>query len=400
MKIMFAVATYWPSQDGVANVTQYLAEGLAVHGHEVYVLTSATVLGDSRFPNKESHNQVCIERFSIKVRWPLWIKGLNAESSKEAYKRKVLEFKPDVLIIVCAQTWPLDWACSFLDEIECPKVFYSHGYSGWKQKYQIQELLKQRNVIGVYAEWKAKRYFECLYKKLDKFDLILHLSEINSSYIYSERYGLKKNKVLENAVEDFFADMYIENRKDAFDRQTLQFLCVANYNDNKNQMMILKAFSEAKIKNASLHFVGSAKNEYLMDLQAYWNAHKQEEKQVVFHVQIPREQVYVLYQESQVYLCASKSENCPIVHREAAAIGMPIISTNVGDVSLFDGIILVNNQEEMKEQIERVWKDRGVLRQSSDKLYKYMSKKNIKVSDKVTWLENELENINQKSREK
>ena len=47
----------------------------------------------------------------------------------------------------------------------------------------------------------------------------------------------------------------------------------------------------------------------------------------------------------------------------------------------------------MKEQIERVWKDREILRQSSDKLYKYMRKKNIRISDKVTWLENELKNL-------
>ena len=37
MRILFAVPSYWPSQDGVANITGYLAGGLAERGHQVLV---------------------------------------------------------------------------------------------------------------------------------------------------------------------------------------------------------------------------------------------------------------------------------------------------------------------------------------------------------------------------
>ena len=39
MRILICAFTYWPAVDGVQNVTQYQAEGLAARGHDVTVLT-------------------------------------------------------------------------------------------------------------------------------------------------------------------------------------------------------------------------------------------------------------------------------------------------------------------------------------------------------------------------
>ena len=75
MRIFIAVPSYWPSQDGVANITGYLAEGLAKSGHDILVLTSAGNGGLQKLPNKEEHNKVNIERMRIYVRWPLKLKG-------------------------------------------------------------------------------------------------------------------------------------------------------------------------------------------------------------------------------------------------------------------------------------------------------------------------------------
>ena len=40
MKILITVSTYYPKNDGVQNVTQYLAEGLCKLGNDVTVITS------------------------------------------------------------------------------------------------------------------------------------------------------------------------------------------------------------------------------------------------------------------------------------------------------------------------------------------------------------------------
>ena len=83
MLILFAVPSYWPSQDGVANITGYLAEGLVKRGHEVLILTSAGNGGLQELPDKEEHNNVKIERMRIYVRWPLRLKGRDKESTKK-----------------------------------------------------------------------------------------------------------------------------------------------------------------------------------------------------------------------------------------------------------------------------------------------------------------------------
>ena len=71
MRVFIAVPSYWPSQDGVANITGYLAEGLARRGHEILVFTSAGNGGLQELPYQERHEGVLIERMRVFVRWPL-----------------------------------------------------------------------------------------------------------------------------------------------------------------------------------------------------------------------------------------------------------------------------------------------------------------------------------------
>ncbi len=83
MKVMFAVPCYWPSQDGVTQITKYLAEGLAERGHEVLAYTSTGNGGLQVLPGKEIHGGVSIERTRVYVRWPLRLKGRPKQHGEE-----------------------------------------------------------------------------------------------------------------------------------------------------------------------------------------------------------------------------------------------------------------------------------------------------------------------------
>lgn len=313
MKLMFAVPSYWPSQDGVAHITEYLAEGLTERGHEVLIYTSAGNGGLQILPEKESHAGVQIERTRVYVRWPLKMKGRDENSTKEKYYERICSYKPDVLIVVCSQTWTLDWLISYLDKIDCVKAFYSHGYSRLDNGNLWIEKLKHRNVVGVYEEWKIKRYYRKLYRIINKFDLAIYLSELNNSFLYAQKMGLTNGKVLENAIEDRFIAEDMRHSKESFYKPEIQFLYVANYNDNKNQDMLLKAFCDAKIENATLQLVGFEENAYLNMLREHLKQWLPEPttKKVVFNVHLSREQIYNLYKDSDVFVSTSKSENCP-----------------------------------------------------------------------------------------
>ncbi len=394
MRIMFAVPSYWPSQDGVATVTGYLAEGLAKRNHEVLIYTSAGNGGLQILPEQERHEGVMIERTRVYVRWPLQLRGRDDKSTRKKYYEKVCDFAPDVLIVVCAQTWTLDWIIPYLDKLSCAKVFYSHGYSRLENEGQIWEQFRHRNVLGMYENWKIRRYYLKLHRTLEKFDLAVYLSELNNSYLYSEEHKLTNGKVLENAIEDIFLDEYMIHAEESFFRQDIQYLYVANYNVNKNQDMLLKAFCMANIENAVLHLVGFEENDYLNMLRGHLGSWLPEDsdKRVMFHVGLSREAIYELYRSADVFVCTSRSENCPIVHCEAAATGMAVISTDVGDVKLKDGIILADTIEQITEAMERLYNDRRELSERGSRLRRYMLERKCRIDDKVDWLENELKN--------
>ena len=108
MKIMFAVPSFWPSQDGVANITGYLARGLAERGHEILIFTSAGKSGLQVLPESETYQGMRIERMRVEMRWPLKLKGRDEKSCPARYLEQIRKFSPDVLVVVCAQTWTLD----------------------------------------------------------------------------------------------------------------------------------------------------------------------------------------------------------------------------------------------------------------------------------------------------
>ncbi len=401
MKIMFAVPCYWPSQDGVTQITKYLAEGLAQRGHEVLVYTSTGNGGLQVLPEKEEHGGVRIERTRVYVRWPMKLKGRDKNSTPAKYIDRVKSFRPDALIVVCSQTWTLDWLIPALDQISCAKIFYSHGYSRLSRQNLIADKLKHRNVLGAYEEWKVCRYYRGLDRIIAKFDLAIYLSELNNSFLYAKEKGLTNGKILENAIEDAFLSEDLRHRRESFQRPDIQYLSIANYNDNKNQDMLLKAFCEADVENAVLQFAGFEENDYLQMLREHlkqWMP-RQSSKKVIFNVHLSRKQIYGLYRTSDVFVCTSRSENCPIVHCEAAATGMAVVSTNVGDVSLKDGIWLIEDVSQLRTAIEHLCSDREEIYTRGKKLRAYMLGRECRVTDKVNWLEKEIEAAVQKRRQ-
>ncbi len=390
MRIMFAVPCYWPSQDGVTIITAYLAQGLAAKGHEVSVLTSAGNGGLQELPEKENHEGVDITRMRIYTRWPLVIRGRDAKSSRKEYLRHIKEFAPDALVVVCAQTWTLDWIAPYLKELDCVKVFYSHGYSAWKEHYPYRELLRKRNLVGVWQNYLCKRYFERLHRWVRSFDRAIYLSEDNNAAAYAEKYGLTNGRVLKNAIDDRFFDE--DMRHGCEEKECVSYLFVANYNQNKNQEMLIRAFGEAKIGRSRLILVGFEQNAYYDSLQELIREKisERETKEVVFCTHVSRETVIGLYRTCDVFVCSSRSEIYPIVAHEAAATAMPIISTNVGIYAKIGGVYLVEDVGQMREAMETLYYDAQERARRGQAAYEWVCGQGCRIQDKVDWLEKDL----------
>lgn len=397
MRILLAVPSYWPSQDGVANITGYLAEGLAKRGHTVQVITSAGNGGLQELPKKERHEGVSIDRMRIYVQWPARLKGRDEESTREAYRKRIVDYRPEVLIVVCSQTWTLDWLEPYLDKISCPKIFYSHGYSRWLDKYPYWEKLKKKNVAGAWNLYLCKRYYDKLYQIIAKFDRAIYLSDTSNAFLYARQHNLQNSVILENAIDDvFFTEkmqhVYADNADGGSSALEIRYLFVANFSENKNHEMLIRAYADAEIGKSQLVFAAFEENEYsdyLRKLTADL-IDQQPDKQVVFHIHLPREEVVDLYRTCDVFVCPSKSETWSIVAHEAAATAMPIISTDVGIYREITGVCLVDDQHEMKEALEMLYDKPGERKIRGETARAWIADRHCRISDKVDRLEQEL----------
>lgn len=390
MRIMFAVPCYWPSQDGVTIITSYLASGLAAKGHDVFVITSAGNGGLQELPEEESHEGVKISRMRVHTRWPLFIRGRDKKSTKEAYWKAVREYAPDVLVVVCAQTWTLDWIMPCLKKLDCVKIFYSHGYSAWKKDDSYGEHLRRRDVIGAWMVYQRRRYFRKLYRYIRLFDRSIYLSEDNNAVLYADQYGLTNGRVLKNAIDDrFFEDAM---RHSFEEKECISYLFVANYNQNKNQEMLIRALGAAKIGKSRLILVGFEENAYYEHLQEVIREvlSGQADKEVLFYTHVSRDTVIDLYQTSDVFICSSLSENYPIVAHEAAAVGMPIISTNVGIYARISGAYIVEDLSQMQEAMEKLYHDAGERARRGNDAYEWVCGQGCRIQDKVDWFERDM----------
>lgn len=398
MRILFAVPSYWPSQDGVANITGYLAGGLAERGHQVLVFTSAGNGGLQQLPEREEHGKVQIERMRVYVRWPLRLKGRDEQSSKKAYLKRIETYQPDVLIVVCSQTWTFDWLKPYLDEVKCPKVFYSHGYSRWMAEYPYWEQLKKRNVLGALEQYLCKRYYDGLYKYIRKYDLAIYLSDQNNAAKYAKLHGLTNGRILENAIDDAFFEPGMKHEYTEREQEEIRFLFIANYSENKNHEMLIDAYSRADIGESSLIFAGFEENDYLSHLKAYTAKVIKEGsgKKVLFHVHLERGQIIDLYRRADVFVCPSKSETWSIVAHEAAAVAMPIISTDVGIYGEISGAVIIGNVEEMKGALEQLYLSWEERKCRGELAYKWLCSRQCRTKDKIDALESELKRLTMK----
>lgn len=384
MRILIAVHTYYPDKNGVQIVTEYIAEGLAKH-NDVLVVTNMK----EGYKRSENFINVNIKRLNIK-KYNNFFYG-----EKKLFFRTLKNFKPDVLICVCTQSWPFDWMRNKIKKLNCITILYTHGYSALLKEYPLlYDIIHFKfNAFRYHFRWKI--YYALAYKHIAEYDCAIYLSEKNISSWYAREKELKNSAILGNAVEDIFFENSVLCRIAKGKRNKhIRFIYVANYDDNKNQIFLLRAFYKANLSSSELVFIGSKKNEYF-DLLC-----KEKErldtlfsmKQIFFYVGLEREEIPKFLEQADVFVCSSKKEEYPIMLCEAAAKGLPIISSNVGHASDMDGCMVVDSEEMMIEAMVRLYSSEEERIRRGECLRNY-AMKNYRICDKVDWIEKKIDEL-------
>lgn len=344
VRILICSFTFSPQANGVAEVVREQAIGLAARGHAVTVATEH----DSRRAAMEPLPGVTIREFKI----PRHLRPGEHLKAVDEYQRFLISTDAEVVFCHCWECWATDLAMPVLSRSPARKVMVSHGFPSliWNRQPRFpwgwgQWLRKQPYV------WRLPRY-------LRTFDHIVFLSgRVDFGRFFDHwmlaRCGGPAWSVIPNGT---WPERFAEGRLDFRARHHLseEFLVlnVSLYAINKNQEATLRAFSESRIVNAVLIFIGNELNDYARHLQQLESRLEfGAGSRVLFLEKQDREHIRAAYQAANLVMLTSKGECQPLVLLDAMACGKPFLSTDVGCVSEMPGGLTVRRSAELASHL-------------------------------------------------
>jgi len=333
MKILHAVESYYPSVSGAPEVVRHLSERMVAMGHDVTIATR-------KLPNRKSltHNGVKVLEFDIR---PTSTHGMSTVTGLAGDTKKYQDFLKkggfDVVMTYAAQQWTTDLMLPILDDIKAVKVMVPCGYSGLYDPMY-------------------KDYFKELPKYLRKFDATVYLAENYRDINFARQHKLKNTHLIPNgADENEFTNLPSKSEKkklrDKYGIKGLMLMTIANYTGEKGHQELAYLFKRLPVASATLVSAGtitpSVGSYDIFKVQAdRINASsKFPGKKVLMIDGTKRAQVRELLMCADLFIFFSNIEASPLVLFEAAAAGVPFISTPSGNSAEIarwtgDGIIV------------------------------------------------------------
>ena len=376
MKVLFCTFSYYPNKDGVQFVTQYQAEGLAKLGHEVTVITN-------NFSNNKEKNKIYNGVKIIRI--DAYTDNMMDFGNKNEYQKLVIEQSKinDIIICVCPETWPTDWAIPIQENIKCKKVILLHGmYEFDLSNVRLAPYSIIKKIIGN-IRWGF--FYKKNIKNIRKFDGFIHLHEKDYSYKYYLKKKTDNNYVLYNAVED---NLFLDN----VPKENI-IINVGTYCKNKNQLQCLEVFYQSNLKNYKLVLIGKPRNKYYEKIM---ERKKQLDRKYGFHEveimsDISRDETVKWIKKAKIYLLTSFSEKFPVSLLEGMSVKCPFVSTDVGIVKYLPGGIVGKNQKQLIEGLN-FFVNENNYQQYSQEAYAFATK-NCRMDVQVKKLENIIKEL-------
>ena len=350
MKVLLTTFTYPPFADGCSEAAKVVAHGLARLGHSVVVATTF-------HPERKLESSLVnprVMQFNISGT-SNWRKPVRGEITK--FQKFLCDFDGDLIIFETWDAWPTCLATPLFNQIKAKKVLRSHGFASqtWVPHARFPWGL------GVWLG--GLPLLIGLPWRMRGFDRLVFLSRQHDfgrffDHRIARLTGFKKISVIPNgAFAREFNDDHLPDFRVEFNIGSgLMLLCVANYCDRKNQLLAVRAFRRARLKDATLVCIGSEVNEYAEMVKRLDEELRVEfpEGRVVLLEKLSRAQTCAAYQAADFFVLAAKAETQPIVLLEAMASRTPWISTDTGCVAELPGGLVVRSAAELTEKIKEM----------------------------------------------
>ncbi len=330
MRILHLTHHYPPSISGVSNVLAAISERLAQRGHEVHVISS-------RSRGTASHevlNGVSIRRFDVTGNA---VRGLRGEVRE--YVETVLNFPGDVVVIHCAQAWPLDALLPSLQRVKPAVVYVGHGLTLGDPMYD--------------------EYFNRLAQALRDVNRMVALSAILEEVPFWVQHGLDEPVIIPNGVDIAAFNSSRQNVRAKWGIGERPWLVsVSNHSPVKGHHRLFEVARRIceELPEATTTVIGDpypAKKWRLGRLGVKggcWypcRLRAAVTPGVSLRWNVPRAGVVSAVQEADLVLITSTREASPLVVLESMAAGTPWVSFDVGCVREHVGGVVVHSSEEM-----------------------------------------------------
>jgi L-malate glycosyltransferase len=356
MKIAILSVTYPPRWIGGEELaTRYIAEGLAARGHEIHVVTSF----DKNISHTSTENGVAVHRIVYKT--PRLVSDYHFQA------RALLALsgiRPDIVVIemlyICI--------CGLLVKkmLEIPYVVCGHGSD-----------------VYLPATWDQRLTRKLRAAALETADAITALGPAMQARI-RQLWGVKSTIIPNGVYPTRFAQL---NRHEARDVVGLKeegtfIIYVGALRTVKGVEYLLTAMKSITERDPSVRLliVGEgAERQKLEGLVRNLGL----ERAVQFTGRVANEDIPYYLSASDLFVLPSLSEGFPITLLEAMASGLPIVATNVGDISTFvennvNGFLVEPGRaSEIAERVLQLLQDR--------RLNEYMAQNNLTKAKLFSW---------------
>jgi glycosyltransferase involved in cell wall biosynthesis len=232
-----------------------------------------------------------------------------------------------------------------------PDLIYAHnihfaGYLSYflNKKFKIPYIILEHNsqfLRGGYLPFSKKKRE----KIINRSRAFCTVSKFLMDY-FSNYYEIKTSKNILNNAIDFNFEIKTEIKKD---NSMFEFIHIGSLDSNKNQTLLLDAFSKFKFQNnLRLTIVGNGPNaELLLKHVTYLGLNEK----VRFIKRLERDDVKNILLKSNCLVLCSKIETFGVVLIEAAACGCVLLSTDSGGpldiINEHNGLIVPQNADDL-----------------------------------------------------
>ncbi|MFT4524128.1 MAG: glycosyltransferase involved in cell wall biosynthesis [Granulosicoccus sp.] len=217
----------------------------------------------------------------------------------------------------------------YIQDNGTPDLIHAHVglWAGWSvSEYCVKHNLKYvltEHSSTVLANQISNSDQPYLSKAYDRADHLFAVSEAlgNSMRSYCEN----AVSVVPNAVNvEFFAGDFTSDKS-----EIIRFITVATLDDNKGVELMIRAIAELKKKGIGIELEVVGVGPKMNDFQKIGMENGVNDE-IHFHGRQPKEEIKGLFQQSNVFVSASKQETFGVAIVEAMAAGLPVITTKSG----------------------------------------------------------------------